>query len=119
MRIDPADKLIFVNIKQSYEAMLSKDTTHPLYRETIKECTRKYWPISDDKADAATHILGCYNGFVKEVIEISSYTIDKDNYPGRKVFEGREIKDSKYMGLDIRELFDNLANFRVRYYNFE
>lgn len=43
MRIDPADKLIFVNIKQSYEAMLSKDTTHPLYRETIKECTRKYY----------------------------------------------------------------------------
>ncbi|MCM1108180.1 MAG: hypothetical protein NC388_03865 [Clostridium sp.] len=115
--IGTTDRLIFVNIKDSYEAMINHDMTNFYYRDTLKECTRKFWNISDAKAHAATHILGCYKGIVKEVIKISSYIIDNDCYPGRKIFEGEEINNSKYIGMDIRDIFDSLANFRVKYYN--
>ena len=36
---------------------------------------------------------------------------------GRKVFEGVEQPDSPYMGMDLHEIFDTLANFRVKYWN--
>ena len=115
--INNNDKLIFVNIKNSYEAMINNDKSTPFYRENIKEYTRKYRTIADSKADKATHILGCYKGIVKEVIKISHVLISDDNYPGRKVFEGEELKNSQYLGMNIRNIFDNLANFRVKYYN--
>lgn len=115
--INQTDKLIFVNIKRSYEAMISNDTASKYYRDSLKECTRKYWPVRDDKANAASHILGCYNGIVKEVIKKSSFFTSEDEYPGRKVFEGEELKDSQYIGMDLHEIFDTLANFRIKYYN--
>ncbi len=97
--------------------MISNDTASKYYRDSLKECTRKYWPVRDDKANAASHILGCYNGIVKEVIKISSFFTSEDEYPGRKVFEGEELKDSQYIGMDLHEIFDTLANFRMKYYN--
>ena len=115
--ISNSDRLIFVNIKRSYEAMINNDTESPFYRETVEDCTRMYWKISKTKADAATHILGCYKGIVKGVLKISSYSIDNGLYPGRKIFEGKEENDSAYIGMDIRGIFDTLANFRIKYYN--
>lgn len=115
--IDKSHRLIFVNIKNSYEAMVNNDISSPYYHENLMECTRKYWKISDAKADAATHILGCYKGIVMEVIQISSYTESVDAYPGRKIFEGKELKDSEYLGMDIRSIFGTLANFRIKYHN--
>ena len=113
-----SDKLIFVNIKVSYEAMQRNDRKHPLYRTSLYDCTRKYWPISDEKYDAATHILGCYKGKVLEVIKIKNRHIEPSGeYAGRKVFEGVEESDSPYMGMDLHEIFDSLANFRVKYWN--
>lgn len=105
-KIESTDKLIFVNIKNSYEAMINNDISNRYYRENIKECTRKYWNIPNVKADAATHILGCYKGIVMEVIQITSYSISENDFPGRKIFEGEEIKDSKYIGMD-----DTVQNF--------
>ena len=32
------DKLIFVNIKNSYEALQRNDTNNPLYRDSLYEC---------------------------------------------------------------------------------
>ncbi len=66
IEIDHTDKLIFVNIKKSYNAMITNDTSNPYYRNSLKECTLKFWQIKDDKAEAASHILGCYKGIVKE-----------------------------------------------------
>ena len=116
-KIENTDKLIFVNIKNSYEAMINNDISNRYYRENIKECTRKYWNIPNDKTDAATHILGCYKGIVMEVIQITSYSTSENDFPGRKIFEGEEIKDSLYIGMDIHNLFSTLANFRIKYYN--
>ena len=113
-----SDKLIFVNIKVSYEAMQRNDREHPLYLNSLYDCTRMYWPISEEKYDAATHILGCYKGKVFEVITIKKRYIEPSGeYAGRKVFEGVEESDSLYMGMDLHEIFDSLANFRVKYWN--
>lgn len=119
MFTNTTDKLIFVNIKNSYEAYKNKDRNNPLYRDSIYDCTRKYWPIADDKFYAATHILGCYNGKVIEVIGIENRYVEySGEFAGRKVFEGEEQPDSPYMNLDLHEVFDTLANFRVKYWNF-
>lgn len=115
--INASDRLIFVNIKKSYEAMINHDTTSFYYRESLKECTRKFWSVREDKANAASHILGCYKGIVKEAIKITSFFTSEDEYPGRKVFEGEELEDSQYIGMDLHDIFDTLANFRVKYYN--
>ena len=113
-----SDKQIFVNIKNSYEAMQRNDRKHPLYRSSLYECTRKYWPIKKEDFDVATHILGCFKGKVIEVIDIKNRYIEPSGeYAGRKVFEGVEQPDSPYMGMDLHEIFDTLANFRVKYWN--
>lgn len=115
-----ADKLIFVNIKNSYEAMINDDRNNPLFRSSLYDCTRKYWPIKAEKFDVATHILGCYryHGKVIEVIDIQNrYVEPNGEYAGRKVFEGVEQPESPYMGMDLYEIFDSLANFRVKYWN--
>ena len=112
------DKLIFVNIKNSYEAMLNNDRKNPLFRETLYDCTRMYWLVAEAKAEAATHILGCYHGKVIEVIRIKGFHDESaGEFAGRKVFEGLEQPNSRYMGVDLHEIFDTLANFRVKYYN--
>ena len=100
-KFSSSDKLIFVNINKSFEAMKSNDTASPHYRKSLKECTVKYWAVKDEKAFAATHILGCY----------------QDEYPGKKVFEGSEEKESPYIGLDLHEVFKSLANFHTKYWN--
>ena len=67
----------------------------------------------------ATHIIGCYKGKVVEVVKINSFnTIKSEEYFGRKVFEGVEEPNSQYMGFDIRDLYDSLANFIVKYWNY-
>lgn len=77
-----------------------------------------YWPIKDEKFDVATHILGCYQGKIIEVIDIQNrYVESNGEYAGRKVFEGVEQPKSPYMGMDLHEIFDTLVNFRVKYWN--
>lgn len=118
MTFNITDKIIFVNIKNSYEAMQNNDRSNPLYRECLYDCTRKYWSIAIEKANAATHILGCYHGKVIEVIRIQRYHVESlGELAGRKVFEGIEQPDSPYIGMDLHEIFATLKNFRVKYYN--
>lgn len=69
--MDISDRIIFVNIKNSYEAYLNHDTKHPLYRSSVYDCTVKYWRVDDEKARNATLIIGCYKGIVKEVVKIT------------------------------------------------
>ncbi|MCQ2273122.1 MAG: hypothetical protein MJZ72_10125 [Bacteroidales bacterium] len=98
--------------------MSKPDKASPYYRKTLKECTEKYWRVSNDKAYKATHVLGCDNGIVKCVIEIKQVKIaTQPEHKGRKIFEGIEIQQSDYIGLNIREIFNTLANFNTKYYN--
>lgn len=113
-----SDKLIFVNIKESYEAFKQNDKKNPLYRNSVYDCTRMYWKIADSKVSNATHILGCYKGKVIEVINIKHFSVVPDGeYKGRKIFIGIEDPNSQYMGFDLHEIFDSLANFRTKYWN--
>ena len=117
-KFNSSDKLIFVNINKSFDAMKSNDTSSPHYRENLKECTVKYWAVKEEKASAATHILGCYQGKVIEVVKISKVRLaSPDEYPGRKVFDGSEERESPYIGLDLHEVFNSLANFHTKYWN--
>ena len=98
--------------------MQRNDRKHPLYRSSLYDCTRMYWPIKEEKFDVATHILGCYKGKVLEVINIKHRHIKPSGeYAGRKVFEGVEEDKSPYIGMDLHEIFDSLRNFRVKYWN--
>ena len=113
-----SDKLIFVNVKESYEAMQHDDRMHPLFRNCLYDCTRMYWQIKEEKFNIATHILGCYKGKVIEVVHIKNRYIEPSGkFAGRKVFDGTEQPDSPYMGMDLHEIFDSLSNFRVKYWN--
>lgn len=117
--INSTDRLIFVNINNSYDAFINNKRTSPYFRESLYDCTVKYWRISEKKAAMATHIIGCYKGKVVEVVKINSFnTIKSEEYFGRKVFEGIEEPNSQYMGFDIRDLYDSLANFIVKYWNY-
>lgn len=72
----------------------------------------------DEKFDVATHILGCYQGKIIEVIDIQNrYVESNGEYAGIKVFEGPEQPDSPYMDMDLHAIFDSLAHFRVKYWN--
>lgn len=112
------DRLIFVNIGTSYKALMDNDTTSPLYRSSLKECTEKFWRVADDKAYNATHVLGCVNGIVVEVIKINQVLLaEYGEYKGRKIFDGIEELDSPYMDVNIRTIFDTIVNFNTKYYN--
>lgn len=41
--VNSKDKLVFVNIKNSYDALLNNDRNNPLYRESAYDCTVRYW----------------------------------------------------------------------------
>ncbi|MCR4769900.1 MAG: hypothetical protein K5874_06820 [Bacteroidaceae bacterium] len=117
-KLSPSDKLIFVNIKNSYEAFKQNNKKNSLYRNSVYDCTRMYWRINEKKASEATHILGCYKGKVIEVIKINDYSIvPSGEYEGRIIFDGIEEVDSHYMNLNLYEVFDTLANFRTKYWN--
>lgn len=60
--INSTDRLIFVNINNSYEAFIYNRRTSSYFRESLYDCTVKYWRISEKKAAMATHIIGCYKG---------------------------------------------------------
>lgn len=47
--IRESDKIIFVNIKNSYEALRNNDRSNPLYRDSVYNCTIKYWRIANEK----------------------------------------------------------------------
>ena len=84
----------------------------------LKECTEKFWRVADDKAYNATHVLGCVNGIVVEVIKVNRVLLAEDaEYKGRKIFDGIEEPASPYIDVNIRCIFDTLANFNTKYYN--
>lgn len=115
------DKLVFVNIKKSYEALLKNDEQSDFYRKDLKECTQMYWSVKSPKFEEATHILGCYHGVVKSVLKIEERKVkENEPYKSRKIFDGVLEEESPYIGKDIRKVFDTLANFiHPKYYGFE
>lgn len=50
--------------------MMNEDRNNPLFRSSLYDCTRMYWPIKEENFDVATQILGCYKGKVVAVLDI-------------------------------------------------
>lgn len=116
-QIDEAHiNVLCVNINNSYDAYIKGDIHSPYFRPNKYECTNHIWNVSDEKANKADYLFGCYKGKVKEVIKIESYESADYNGKTRKIFHGEEIKFSPFLGGDIHELFDTLANFNTKYY---
>ncbi|MBD5366988.1 MAG: hypothetical protein HDR82_08305 [Bacteroides sp.] len=100
-------------MKNPYEAKLNDYRNNLFFRSSLI-----YVLANQGGKDVATHILGCYKGKVIEVIDIKNRYIEPSGeYAGRKVFEGAELSDSPYIGMDLHEIFDSLRKFRVKYWN--
>lgn len=59
------EKIIYVCINRTYEAFSRGIRTKG--RETLYECTRKYWPVDLAKANQADYIAGVYKGIVQKL----------------------------------------------------
>lgn len=55
---------------------MNDNRKNPLFRSSLYDCTRMYWPIKDEKFDIATHILRCFKGKVVEVIDIKNRCVE-------------------------------------------
>ncbi len=57
------EKIIYVCINKTYQAFSMG--ARPKGRETLYECTRKYWPVDPFKANQAEYIAGVYKGIIQ------------------------------------------------------
>lgn len=102
----PGDKILLVNLNKSYD---QSKATGVYRRDSVYESARKYWAISAKKADKINYILGIYQGVVRIVIRITSYTICTEAEDGtvfskpRFAFEGNIVLDSPYLNTDVSE----------------
>lgn len=84
-------------------------------RENIYECVRKYWRLSKSKALQAELCLAIKHGKCVGVFRPYIWqTVEDGDFIGRLTFEGEELTDSEYLGIDFSLVFDHLQN-PVRY----
>lgn len=96
-------KVIALNISQSFHNW--KD------RESIYDCTRKYWKMSFDRAKQAEYCLAVLDYKVVKVYCPKNWTIAEDgDFKGRLMFEGNEVENSDLLGLDLSEKFYRRQN---------
>lgn len=107
------DKLfIAFNITCTYDLLLQGLGD----RDSIYDCTRHYWAnVNLEKAELADFALGVAHGKVVGVFKPERwYYTEPENRKSRIQFEGEEIPDSPYLGMDLSEYFDRIQN-PVRY----
>ena len=105
------DKLIIAfNISKTYDLLMQGKGD----RDSIYDCTRHYWAnVNKERAELAELAFGVAHGKIVGVYKpISWYYIEQ--HGGRIEFEGTEISNSQYLGLDISEYFCKMQN-PVRY----
>lgn len=77
------EKIIFVCINRTYPTFMHGKIVKG--RESLYECTRKYWPVDPLKANRAEYIAGVCDGIIK--------TIYKRTQNWRPVSSFREFAD--------------------------
>lgn len=96
-------KVIALNISKSFHKWND--------RESIYDCTRKYWKMSIDRAKQAEYCLAVLDYKVVKVYIPKSWEIVKEGeFKGRLMFEGHEVKSSDLLGLDLSEKFYRRQN---------
>lgn len=106
------DKLIIAfNISKSYDLFLhGKGDRHSIY-----DCTRHYWAnVKKERAELAEFAFGVAHGKIVGVYKPISWRYVEYKSGHRIEFEGAEISDSPYLGLDVSEFFYKAQN-PVRY----
>lgn len=107
------DKLfIAFNITRTYDLLVQGLGD----RDSIYDCTRHYWANVDiEKAELADFALGVAHGKVVGVFKPHRwYYTEPDNRKSRIQFEGEEVNDSPYLGMDLSEYYIRIQN-PVRY----
>lgn len=106
------DKLIIAfNISKTYDLFKQGKGD----RKSIYDCTRHYWAnVNKERAELAELALGVAHGIIVGVYKPISWHYVKRGYSYRIEFEGIEVIDSPYIGLDISEYFHKIQN-PIRY----
>lgn len=108
LKIEPReqDRLLLVSMNRSYV----RDKATGTYKRTDDyESARKYWRLSDRRAQKIDYILGVYRGIVRIVIAVTGRKkVDRDDsghifeHP-RYEFEGNVLTDSPYLNRDVSD----------------
>jgi hypothetical protein len=106
------DKLIIAfNISKTYDLLMQGKGD----RDSIYDCTRHYWAnVKKERAELAELAFGVAHGKIVGVYKPTSWHYVKYRNGLRIEFDGTEILDSPYIGLDISEFFHKVQN-PVRY----
>lgn len=107
------DKVLCVKIDNTLN---NKDVKHLERRENIYECTRKYWHVNKERAEKADYVMGIANGIVQVVYIPRKWILTANpRFAGRYEFEGEEVKDSSYIGMNVAQLVKGQSP--IRYFN--
>ena len=106
------DRLIIAfNISKTYDLLLQGKGD----RTSIYDCTRHYWGrVKKQRAELAELAFGVAHGKIVGVYKPQVWRDVQYQNSTRVEFEGIEIADSQYLGLDISEYFHKVQN-PVRY----
>lgn len=100
------------NITRTYDLLVSGKGN----RDSIYDCTRHYWAnVKKDKAELADYVFGVAHCKVVGVFKpIRWYYTNPNDRKSRIEFDGFEIEDSPYLGMDLTDYFYKVQN-PVRY----
>lgn len=104
--------IIAFNISKTYDLFVQGKGD----RISIYDCTRHYWAnVKQTKAELAELVFGVAHGKVVGVYKPTSWHyVEYLNNSQRIEFEGVEINDSPYLGMDLSDYFYKTQN-PVRY----
>ncbi len=103
--------IIAFNISKTYDLYIQGKGD----RSSLYDCTRHYWAnVKKERAELAELVFGVAHGKVVSVYKPTSWHY-VDYKGGQRIeFDGEEILDSPYIGLDVSEFFYKVQN-PVRY----
>lgn len=105
------DKLIIAfNISKTYDLLIQGKGE----RTSIYDCTRHYWKVQMAKAELADLAVGVAHGKIVGVYKPTSWRYVEYKDSRRIEFEGIEIENSPYIGMDVSAYFYRIQN-PVRY----
>ena len=102
MKIDTRDKLIVVNLSNTYKGTRNERIYR---RDSMYEKARKYWKLNIHKAQNADYVLAVYKGVVRAVFKPTKWEeiTDASLFKGKRcMFEGYEVGDSQYLNTYIK-----------------
>ena len=104
--------IIAFNISKTYDLLIQGKGN----RDSVYDCTRHYWAnVKIEKAELAELAFGVAHGKVVGVFKPHRWYYSEPGYRKTRIqFEGEEITDSPYLGMDLSEYFDRIQN-PVRY----